>query len=159
MLNGKSSGKKQLADAAEKVITWDVVYHPGELAVKGYEKGTEATQYSLKTASEAYSIKALADKRSFDRNKKQLSHIEIDVVDKNGLPVYNADNEITVKVEGPAKLLGLESGSSVSHEDYKSDKRKVLNGRVLAYIQSQQKTGAVKVTITSPGLQSKLIEF
>ncbi len=24
MLNGKSSGKKQLADAAEKVITWDI---------------------------------------------------------------------------------------------------------------------------------------
>jgi hypothetical protein len=39
MLNGKSSGKKQLADAAEKVITWDIVYHPGELAEKDMRKG------------------------------------------------------------------------------------------------------------------------
>ncbi len=39
MLNGKSLGKKQLADAAEKVITWDIAYQPGELSVKGYKKG------------------------------------------------------------------------------------------------------------------------
>ncbi len=61
MLNGKSLGKKQLVDAAEKVITWDIGYHPGELAVKGYEKGAGAAKYSLKTAGEAYSIKALAE--------------------------------------------------------------------------------------------------
>jgi beta-galactosidase len=49
---------------------------------------------------------------AFDINKKQLSHIEINVVDKNGVPVFNADNEITVNIEGPATLLGLESGSA-----------------------------------------------
>jgi beta-galactosidase len=159
MMNGKSLGQKQLADAPEKVIIWDVVYHPGELFVRGFKNGHEATHYTLKTSAEVYAIKSVADRSFFEANKKQLAHIEIEIVDKDGVPVYNADNEITVNVKGPAKLLGLESGSLVSHEDYKSNKRKALNGKVLAYIQSQQKAGAVKVTITSPGLQTKVIEF
>ncbi|MEO6729900.1 MAG: sugar-binding domain-containing protein [Ferruginibacter sp.] len=159
LLNGKMLGKKLLSGAAEKVITWNILYQPGELSVRGFKKGTASAWYSLQTAGESYAIKATADLSSFNNNKKQLSHIEINVVDKNGIPVYSAANEISVKVEGPAKLLGLESGSLVSHEDYKADKRKVFNGRLLAYVQSQQKAGAVKVTISAPGLQSKVIEF
>ena len=159
LLNGKSLGKKQLTDAPERVITWNVVYQPGDLLVKGYENGQASAQYALKTAGEAYSIEATADRTSFDKTKKQLSHIEINVLDKNGVPVYTADSDISVKVEGPAKLIGLESGSTTSHEDYKADKRKVFKGRLLAYIQSRQKTGAITVTITSPGLQAKVIRF
>lgn len=158
-INGKSFGKKQLAVAAEKVITWNVVYQPGELLVNGSKNGKEAEHYVLKTAGDAYSINAKADKNSFGANKKELSHIEINIVDKNGDPVYDAENEIIITIDGPAKLTGIDNASSVSHEDYKSNKRKVFNGKLLAYIQSQQKSGAVKVTLTSPGLQTKVIEF
>ena len=158
-LNGKSLGKKRLADAAERVMTWRVVYQPGELSVKGFKNGQEAAQYALKTAGEAYSIEAKPDLTSFDKTKKQLSHIDITVVDKNGVPVSTADREITVTVEGPAKLIGLESGSTTSHEAYKVPTRKVFKGRLLAYIQSQQKAGAVTVTLTAPGLQPKVIRF
>ena len=159
LLNGQSLGKKRLIDAPERVMTWTVVYQPGELSVKGFTNGKESAQYALKTAGDAYSIEAKADLSSFDKTQKQLSHIEINVLDKNGVPVYDADSEISVKVEGPARLIGLESGSTTSHEDYKSDKRKVFKGRLLAFIQSQQKSGAVTVTLTAPGLQPKVIRF
>lgn len=159
LLNGKSLGKKQLASATEKTLTWTVVYQPGDLSVKGYRKGTETAQYTLKTAGDGYAITATADLGSFDKTKKQVSHIEINVVDKNGVPVYLADNDVTVSVEGPAKLIGLESGSTTSHEAYKADKRKVFRGKLLAYVQSRQKAGPVTITLSSPGLQSKVIEF
>ncbi len=45
----------------------------------------------------------------------------------------------------PAELLVLESGSLVSHEDYKANKRKALHGKLLAYLQTAQKKGEVKV--------------
>lgn len=38
-LNGKSLGRKSLADTKENTITWDVIYQPGELLVKGYKDG------------------------------------------------------------------------------------------------------------------------
>ena len=159
LLNGKSLGRKRLTDTPERVMTWIVGYQPGDLSVKGFKNGKESAQYALKTAGDVYSIDAKADRTSFDKTKKQLSHIEITVLDKNGVPVCNADSEISVKVDGPAKLIGLESGSTTSHEAYKADKRKVFKGRLLAYIQSQQKAGAVTVTITAPGLQPKVIAF
>jgi beta-galactosidase len=158
-INGKSYGVQVLADAADKVIAHDGIYHAGTLTATGYKHGRPIASYVLVTTGDAVAIKATRDRTSFDPAKKQLSQLEIKVVDDKGHTVYNANNEIMVKVEGPAKLLGIESGSHVSHEDYKGDKRKAVNGKLLAYIQSQQKAGVVKVTITSPGLQSDVIEF
>jgi len=81
------------------------------------------------------------------------------VVDGNGVSVYNDESEITVTVEGPARLLGLESGSMTSHEDYKANKRKTFNGQLVAYIQSNGKPGPVTVTLSSPGLQPRVIQI
>ncbi|GAC1432910.1 MAG: glycoside hydrolase family 2 TIM barrel-domain containing protein [Chitinophagaceae bacterium] len=158
-LNGRSFGKKTLAGTKEKMLSWIITYQPGELLVKGYKKGNEVSHYSLKTAGEPYAIKAVADKNSFDKSKKQLSHIEITVTDKNGIPAYNAENEVTVTIEGPATLMGLESGSAVSHEDYTSNKRKTVHGKLLAYIQSARQPGAVSIKIASPGLKEQVIKI
>ena len=64
-----------------------------------------------------------------------------------------------VETEGPANLLGLESGSPASHEDYRSNGRKLFNGRLLTDIQSQQIAGVVKIIISVPGLQPKVISY
>jgi len=156
-LNGKSLGKKMLADTKDKVIFWNTIYEPGILLVKAFNEGKEVSRDTLQTAGEAYAIQAITDRSYFNVNKKSLAHVEINIVDKNGILVYTAENELTVTIEGPATLLGLESGSSVSHENYKSDKRKVYHGKLLAYIQSQQKTGNIKLIIKGAGLQSAII--
>ncbi len=158
-INGRSLGKKLSADARDRTIFWNIVYEPGELLVKAYNSGKEVTSNIIKTAGEPSTISAKSDLSQFTKGKKQLAHIEMNIVDKDGTLVYAAENEITIDLEGPATLLGLESGSSVSHEDYKANKRKAFHGRLLAYIQSQQKTGLVKVKISAPGLQSQVIEF
>ncbi|MGY3053230.1 hypothetical protein ACVWYG_001428 [Pedobacter sp. UYEF25] len=62
-------------------------------------------------------------------------------------------------VSGSGKLAGLESGSSVTHEDYKSNKRETLNGKLLIFVQSAQKFGTIKVTLTSAGLLTRTINY
>ena len=159
-LNGASLGRKKMADAKDsRILTWLTIYQPGELLIKGYKNGKEINQQTIKTAGEPFAIKAVADVDSLMHNDKQLAHIEIVVVDKDGNPIYSATNEITVTVEGPASLLGLESGSLNSHEDYKANKRKTLNGKLLAYVLAQNEPGIIKVKMTSPGLQEKTIEL
>ena len=111
----------------------------------------------LNASCEASALKVIADKESFGRNQKELAHIEIMVTDKNGHAVYNAENEISIAIDGPAILLGMENGSVVSHEDYKAAKHKAWHGQLLAYIQSTKKPGAIKIKITSPGLTEQLI--
>jgi hypothetical protein len=56
-------------------------------------------------------------------------------------------------------LTGLENGSLDSREDYRSNSRKLLNGKLLAYIQAENKPGTIKITIRSPGLASKVLSI
>ena len=156
-LNGQSLGKLALADAKDKILSWIVPYQAGDLTVKGYNKGNETSHYTIKTADDPYAITAFTNKTFFSKDKKQLAQIEINIVDRNGTIVYNAENEITIAINGPASLLGMENGSSVSHEDYKSDKHKTLHGKLLAYIQLNQQPGTVTIKITSPGLKEQTI--
>ena len=157
ILNGQSLGKLALADAKDKILSWTVPYQAGELTVKGYNKGKETTHYTLKTADDPYAITAAAGKTFFGKDKKQLAQIEINIVDKNGTIVYNAENEIIIAINGPATLQGMENGSAVSHEDYKAGKHKTWHGKLLAYIQLNQQPGTATIKITSPGLKEQTI--
>ena len=152
-LNGKSLGTKTRSDNNGRGLFWTVDYEAGELLVKGFSKSGEPASFVLKTSAEPAAIIALADKKFFSSANKEVAHVEIQITDKAGNPVYEAEDQLSVQVEGPAKLLGLESGDLASHEDYKSNQRKAYKGRLLAYIQSTTKAGDVKITISSPNLK------
>jgi hypothetical protein len=157
-LNGKSLGRKKLADTKERFISWRTVHQPGNLEAKGYKNDEEIAKFKLQTSGDAFAIIAKPDRTVFNPGEKQLAQIEINIVDANGVIVPNADNEITITIDGPATLIGLESGSAFSHEDYKSNKRKALNGKLLAYIQSQ-KEGTIKVTLSAQNLKATTFIF
>jgi len=125
--------------------------------VKGFSNRKETGIHRLTTAGQAASITAVSDKQQFRVNKKELAHIEMTVLDSKGNLVYDAVNEVTISIDGPARLLGLESGDLASHEDYKSNKRKVFNGKLLAYIQSNGTSGVVMIKVDSPGLPSTIV--
>lgn len=155
-LNGQSLGKKSMADFKERIIFWDINYTAGELKVIGYNKEMPAATHILKTTGAVYALKAIAEKDGI--GKSALVHVLISIVDKDGNTVYDADNEATVTITGKATLLGLESGSDTSHEDYKANKRKALHGKLVAYILNKPGTQPVTITISSAGLQpAKLI--
>jgi beta-galactosidase len=56
-------------------------------------------------------------------------------------------------VEGEGRLIGLDNGDPQSHEDYKAARRKAFNGMCLAIVQSTGKSGRIRVTANSSGLQ------
>lgn len=67
--------------------------------------------------------------------------------------------EITCEVQGPGKLLGLESGDSRSHEFYTAHHRKAYHGKLLGYIQSTKLKCDITVTVSAPGLGSKTLDI
>jgi beta-galactosidase len=152
-LNGRSLGKQARGATPGSVPSWQVDYQPGELIVKAFNNGIEVCSNTIKTSTEASQLKAVPDNSLFAAKTKGLSQVEISITDSNGNPVFNAANEIAVSVSGPGKLIGLESGSTNSHEDYKGSQRKALNGRLLAYIQTNGSPGKTQVLVTSPGLK------
>ena len=155
-INGKSIGRKVMANASNHIIHWTIDYEPGILIAKGYKNSVSIVEDTLQTSGEPYAIEAFADLASFESNAK-VAHVEIKVVDRKGIRVYGADNNIKVNISVSATLLGLESGSISSHESYQSNKRNTLNGHLLAYIKAKPGRGKAIITLVSPGLQEKQI--
>jgi beta-galactosidase/beta-glucuronidase len=155
-LNGKSLGRKSRKDAPQKVIEWNTVYQPGTLEVK--TSGKTTGNYSLTTAGVANALSIKSDHTTLKADKDDVIHITVNVVDNKNLRLPEADQEVTITIDGPGRLIGLESGDLASHEDYKANKRKVYKGKLLAYIQAIA-PGAIKVSIASPGLPSQTIQL
>lgn len=156
-LNGKQIGEKKPYDDQTAVIYWDIPYEPGSLEVVGYNEGKSVTKTVLKSSGLPYTIKASLDKEEHIKEKDCL-HLLIHIEDENGVLVAMADNQVTCEIEGPAKLLGLESADSNAADNYRDNKQRCKNGRLLGYIQTVGK-GKVSVKLTSPLLQFFEIEF
>jgi len=155
-LNGKSLGRKSRKAAARQVISWNTLYQPGTLEVK--TSGKTTGNFALMTAGAARTLGAKADRTTLIADKDDAIHITIIAADDKHLPVPDADQEVTVTIEGPGRLIGLESGDLSSHEDYKANKRKLYKGRLLAYIQATA-DGIIKISISAPGLGSQTIQL
>lgn len=139
-------------------LTWNVPYVDGEVYAVAYDENNNVIsetegRNSVKTFSEATSLKAVADRSTIDADNRDLSYITIDVTDKDGLTVDNALNMINVSVEGNGVLMALDNGDQMDHEPYDSGKRKAFNGKLVAIVKSTDKDGEIKVNIESAGLE------
>lgn len=158
-LNGQSLGKKSMAEAKNRILFWNTVYHAGKLTVKGYKNGKEMAQYALNTTGPAKTIKAQVYKDPLISQQKGLQQIEVFLTDEKGQKVYDADNAISVSIAGKASLLGLENSDANDVGDYKSGTRKARHGQLIVYVQPPAKGGAYEVKLESPGLEPVLLKF
>jgi len=156
-LNGRSLGTKSRADTPDRTLQWDVPYAPGTLTVTGlHDKATVCTS-ELKTSGPARKLLAKTDIAVLAADGIDLAHITVSIADADGVPVYDAAHEVTWAVEGPARLLGLESGDHASHEDYQAFARRAFHGRLLGYLQATDESGLVTVHLTAPGLDGAVV--
>jgi beta-galactosidase len=68
-----------------------------------------------------------------------------------------ADNKVAFEIQGEGKMIGVDAGNPMSHEDYKGKSVKAFNGLCLAIVQSTAKPGRIQLTATSPGLRSSSV--
>jgi beta-galactosidase len=66
--------------------------------------------------------------------------------------VPNADHLIHFDLEGAGKIAGVDNGNAISLEPHKANQRKAFNGMCLVVIQSNGKSGNIKLMATSEGL-------
>ncbi|MNL25733.1 hypothetical protein D3C87_1472220 [compost metagenome] len=76
------------------------------------------------------------------------------MVDKNNKPVVLADDEVTCRIVGAARLLGLEAGNNSDMTDYTDNKQRVYHGKMIAYIQLNPGQGDVAVQFSAPWLEN-----
>ncbi|MFI3277595.1 MAG: sugar-binding domain-containing protein [Rikenellaceae bacterium] len=158
-INGKSQGVKSNDPKGVEYQTWDVVYEPGELKAVSYLKGNKIAEKVIRTASEPAAIVATSRRKEMRAGEQDLIYVECSVVDKDGNEVPTADNMLEFKVSGAATVAGVDNGSNMCHEPFKASRHSAFNGKCLVILESTMRSGDVKLTISSKGLESTTMNF
>lgn len=159
-LNGKPVGEMKAADSRLGAMMWEIPYEAGELVAEGCdESGKVLSSHAIRTTGRPCAISAKPLGGNAVCADQGTALVEIHILDDAGKEVNLADNEITCTVEGPARLLGLESGNNTDMTLPVSNRRRVFMGRLMAYVQATGEEGTVTVRFTSPLLQSCTVEL
>lgn len=154
LLDGKEVGAMKDYDDNTGVIHWDIPYKPGKLEAVGFDKsGKEVSRYTIQTSKRPQSLITKVNKATLSKNS-DVAQVFIQIVDENGVPVSIADNEITCNISGPAVLLGLEGSNNEDMTSYTDNVHRAYRGQLVAYIQSGDEAGDVRVRFSSPWLNS-----
>ncbi len=160
LLNDKRVGIKKAAEAERGVLRWEVSAEPGVLKAVGRDDNwRELCHFELQTAGPAHHLELRPDTTRLRADGKDIGHLEFRIVDAQGVRVPDAAPEVTLAVDGPAKLLGMENGDWDSPEPYQGPTRKALHGRGLAIFQATTAGGKVRITASAPGLEPATVEL
>ena len=145
------------ASTDDLFLSWDVPFAQGEMEAVGYIDGNEACRLKVQTAGEPAKIVASADTDVLKANGRDIAHIEIAFEDATGILNPVATNEVQIKVEGPAELIGIDNGKPDCHRSFKGESKAAYNGKLLGILRAGRETGDVAVTVSSDGLEDVVI--
>jgi beta-galactosidase len=135
-------------------LAWTVPYQTGTLKAVGTKDGKVVAEVEVSTTGEAAAIELSVDRDAIAADRRDVAHFTVKIVDAQGRVVPGADNKIDFEIQGEGKIIGVDGGNPLSHEDYKGKSIKAFNGLCLAIVQSTAKPGRIQMTATSPGLKS-----
>lgn len=153
LLNGKEVGETKAYDDNTGVIFWDIPYQPGKLEVVGMDKeNNPVSGYDIQTSGRPHALSVVQAETAIDK-ERGVAQIVLQVVDEKGVPVMLSDDEVTCRISGPARLLGLEASNNTDMSDYTDNVHRVFHGRILAYVEATGDEGEVKINFSSPWLK------
>lgn len=156
-LNDKSLGKKSKV-GNELHVSWRVPFIPGTLKAVSRKNGKEVLTRKIKTAGPATSIRLSADRPKIKADGKDLSFITVELLDKDGNVVPNANQMVYFSISGECNIVGTDNGNQNDHASLKLPERHLFNGKCLVILQSTKKSGKAVLEATVDGLPHKTIK-
>jgi beta-galactosidase len=159
-LNGKSLGKKDMPRNSH--LQWLVNYEPGKLEAIAYKKGKRLSSF-IETTSEANKLLIEPSKLILQADGKDVSVINITVMDKEGREVPDANQLIEFSLTGDAKIIGVGNGDPSSHEaDVCTNgkwQRNSFNGKCQVIVQSGKTSSGLHFEASSIGLTKARVDL
>ena len=173
-INGKSQGKRtkdlsveidsSYTEAAQKSferqkryrLMWmDTKYEPGTVKVVAYnENGKAVDEAEIHTAGKPHHIVLTADRDQLQADGKDLSFINVKIVDKDGNFCPNETRQIKFKVKGAGTFRAVANGNSVSLESFQEPQMMLFSGQLTAIVQSAEEVGTITFEASAPGVKS-----
>lgn len=152
--NGKSLGVKPNDGQGnmQHVITWDVDYGSGGklTAIARDKDGSETVRHEVQTAGKAVRLK-IEKENTWKADGMALLYLNVLAVDEKGIVVPDYDEEVTVDVAGPARLLAIDNGDHYTNDLFVNvNTKKMLNGRMQVILRAGRTGGKVSVRVSTP---------
>lgn len=158
--NGKSLGiqHNDTTDVAKRnIILWSGIDYGtgGKLVAVARNAGKEVARNELQTTGKAVALKVIEENAGWTADGMSLKYLKIYAVDAQGRTVPNADDEISISINGEASFVALDNG-----DHYTSDlfldvtSKKMQTGFMQAILRSTNTPGKVVVSLTSPTLKN-----
>ena len=149
-LNGRSLGARDVA--RDTHLMWKVPYAAGTLEARGYRGGRVTLSASRVTAGASARLELHPDRDAIAADGEDVAVVEVRVVDAAGRLVPVAADEVTFRLGGPGRLIGVGNGDPSSHEADKGSVRRAFNGLCVAIVQATRQAGELQIEATAPGL-------
>ncbi|MBR5656051.1 MAG: DUF4982 domain-containing protein [Prevotella sp.] len=150
LLNGEEVAEPTEKDESTGLIWWDITYKGGVLRAEALNnQGLAVASYDIQTTGRPAALRLTTDKTTLTA-RGRVAHVVIEVVDDEGRTVPLADNEVTVRVSGEGRLLGLEGGDMSDTSNLRDNRQRVVRGRLMAYVQATEDIGEIFITASSP---------
>lgn len=149
-LNGRLVGEKPTTLATEFKAVFPMAYATGQLrAVAVDAAGRETDSVLLATAGAPAAVRLTADRTAMPADGQSLAYVTAEVIDAEGRVVPNASLPLTVRVDGPARLLAAGSADLEDLEPLTSNRATTWKGRASIVVRSRQKRGSATISVAS----------
>ena len=150
-LNGASLGVRRKPEEVSHLM-WRVAYVPGTLrAVARKSERVVATQ-EVKTAGAPARVALAPDRPAIHADGSDLSFVTVTMVDGAGVPVPTADHLVRLRLDGDARIAGVDNGDQVSHAPFKADSVRLFEGKALVIVRAGRTAGMATLTAVAEGV-------
>ncbi|MGH9969958.1 MAG: beta-galactosidase GalA [Pyrinomonadaceae bacterium] len=156
-LNGLSLGSKRVERNSH--AEWKVSYAPGVLEARGSKNGQVVLNSKRETTGAPAKLLTRADRPTIAGDAEDVSIVTVEVADQENRLVPVASNEVTFKITGPGRLIGLGNGDPSCHELDRpaspiEGQRSAFNGLCMAFVQALRELGEIRIETSAAGLKA-----
>ena len=152
LLNGRSLGEKPVPNALPPALLWAVPNQPGTVEAVGKKAGVAVARFQLKTVGMPARIALSPDLAALKSDGRQVSTVELTVVDADGNRVPDAAASINVEVSGAGRLIALDNSDLTDNSSAQANHKKAFQGRAVAVVRSGAQPGSITVRASAAGL-------
>ena len=159
-INGKSQGRRAKDPSDEQGryrLMWnETVYEPGEVRVVAFdESGAAVAERSVRTAGAPDHLALSVDRVELSADGKDLSYIEVSVVDKDGNLCPSDGRLASFATSGEGGFYRASANGDPTCLDlFHLPQMHFFNGKLTAIVQASRTAGEVVFTASAPDVRS-----
>lgn len=159
-LNGISVGRQSAGVKNRFTARFELIYESGSLEAVGYSSSGERISSDIVTsAREPYGIRLIPERNELAANGQSLCYVVVEIIDREGNRVPNAEMPATAEVKGEGALVAFGTGRPQTTENYTSGQFTSFKGRLLAIIRAGYESGTSVLSVNVDGFDPVSIQI